>query len=53
MLVNKTTLKGAIGDVYTSYNAVGEINITRYSPNGKEKKKYEQTPIEIQNKNLP
>ena len=32
MLLNKTTVTEAIGDVDLSYNAVGEINITRYTP---------------------
>ena len=32
MLINKTTVTEAIGDVDLLYNAVKEINITRYTP---------------------
>ena len=38
MLLNTTTVTEAIGDVDLSYNAVGEINITRYTPKEDRKK---------------
>ena len=32
MLVNKKTLTEAMGDIDSSYNAVGDINIMKYPP---------------------